>query len=392
MKRLFLAVALLLFPAVFLCAAQNVSAQTIDKNIKTVVLAKDQIINSDYVVSGSSVNIAGTVNGDAYVAGGTVVVEGTINGDLLAIGGNITIKGNITGNARVAGGGIIVTGSIGRNLSVAGGSINLMDGAKIGGSITGAGGMFALYGDIGKDIRAAVGQMTLGDTVGGNIFTYTGQLSVSPSANIAGDIVYWSNQKIEVASGAAITGKISQNLLPKNKVSSRVESTKFVPMIATFATFGKIISFIASFIVGLLFVTFFPLYANKLVAATQKDYWKNVGIGLLAIIVAPIMIILLLLTLIGIPLAILAGMMFGFSLYASMIVASIVIGKWIVKYITKKEHVIWSLFVGLIAYEIVSLIPVLGWAFSAIFIAAGLGAILMERKRNYLQLREKKLI
>jgi len=394
MRKLLTGIVLLLSPFIFLFAAQNVGANNNTKINQTVVLAKDQVVNNDYVVKGNAVDILGTVNGDVYVAGGTVVAEGTINGDLLAIGGNITIRGNIAGNARIIGGNIIVTGSIGKSLSVFGGSSNLTDTAKIGGSIVGAGGTFTLYGLVGKDVRIAGGQLSLRNKIAGNVLTYVGQLSVSPNADIAGDVTYWSNQKAEVATGAVIKGKTTQNLIPK-KAAPRMESTEFtsiIPAITTFVIFGKIVSFLASLIIGILFIRSFPICTQKIISSIKTGFWKNVGVGLLTVIVTPIVIILLFCTLIGIPLAVFGGILFALSLYMAHIIAALVIGKWAIKYISKKDHINWSLFIGLVIYGIISVIPVLGWLFSTIFVAAGLGAILIEKKYSYVQLRAKNLI
>ncbi len=392
MQKLLTGIILLLSPFIFFYAAQNVSANTTKAN--TVILTKDQIINSDYLVKGNNVDIVGTVNGDVYVAGGSITVEGTINGDLLAIGGNINIKGSIAGNARIIGGNILVTGSIGRNLSILGGSSNFTDTAKIGGSVAGAGGAFTFYGLVGKDVRIAGGQLSLGNKISGNVFTYIRQLSVSPNANIAGDVTYWSNQKAEVVSGAVIKGKTMRNMLPKS-ATPQMDSTKiasFVPAITSFVIFGKIISFLASLIIGIFFIKLFPICVQKLVSSIKTSFWKNVGIGLLIAIVTPIIVVLLFCTLIGIPLAVFGGILFMLSLYLAHIVAALVIGKWAVKYISKNDHLNWSLFVGLVIYGIASIIPVLGWLFSMIFVAVGLGAILMEKKHSYVQLRAKNLI
>lgn len=392
MKKFLSAFILLLSPFIFFYSAQNTFAQANIVNNQPVILAKDQVINDDYVVRGSAVDILGTVNGDVYAVGGTVTVQGTINGDLLAVGGNITVTGNITGNIRVIGGNITVTGNIGRNFSSLGGSVSLTDSAKVGGSITSAGGMFALYGPIAKDIRIAGGQVALGDIVGGNVFIAAGKMSVASSSRIAGNVTYWSNQKLDVATGATIAGKVSQNMLPKKSISSRIQPTRIIPALATFAIFGKVTGFLASFTVGLLLIIFFPLYAQKITTITTKGFWANVGIGFLSVIIAPIIIVLFLVTLIGIPLAIITGILFGFFAYAAGIIAAMVIGKWAIKYVSKKDHLIWSLFVGLIIFKVLEIIPLLGWIFSAVFIMAGLGAILMERKHNYVQLRAKKLI
>jgi len=394
MKKLFLAIILLLSPIVFFSVARSVSAQTIVNPKKNVILSSDQVVNSDYVAAGNSVDIAGTVNGDVYVAAGTVIVDGTVNGDLLAAGGSVAVKGNVTGSVRILGGNMIVTGNIGKNLSTAGGSLTLISTARIAGNIVSAGGMLTLDGFVNKDVRVAGGQIILGNVVGGNVLAYARQFSISPNANIAGDLTYWTNQKAEIASGAVINGKITQNELPKNAASQTrpIKFASMVPGLAGFVAFLKIISLVASFIVGIIFIKLLPVYSQKVISAVKKGFWKNVGIGLLIAIVTPIAIVLLFITVVGMPFAIFSGMVFAIALYLARVFAALVIGQWAIKYFSKNSHLNWSLLIGLIIYAVLSMIPVLGWIFSAIFTTGGLGAILTEKKQSYIQLRAKKLV
>lgn len=388
-KVIFIFVSFFLF---FLLPVFQVSAQANSQSDKTVFVSSDQVIEGDYVVKGEIVDISGTINGDLYVAGGMVTVDGVVNGDLLVAGGNISIKGNIINNARVVGGNVIIAGNIGKNLSVFSGSVNLLDTASVGGSIVGAGGNLVISSPVTKDIRVAGGQVTLGNKIGGNVFAYARRLSTSMDTNIIGNMTYWSDQEADIAPSSIIQGEITQNMLPENSFEKKQETGSLASSMVGFIAFGKIISFLSAFIVGVLFIGFFPNYSKRVISTVANKFWKNVGIGVLTAIIIPIVILLLFLSFIGIPLAVLGGMIFAFLLYAARILASILIGNWIIRRFTKKAHLIWALLVGLFVYEIINIIPVFGWIFAAIIISAGLGAILREKRHSYLQLRAKKMI
>lgn len=131
--------------------------------------------------------------------------------------------------------------------------------------------------------------------------------------------------------------------LPKNTPTT-TQPTQVIQSLTIFVFFGKLIGFAAAFLIGFLFITFFPLYMQRLVSTAKKNFWTNFGVGLATAFVTPLIILLLFLTLIGIPLALFVGVLFAYSLYAARIIVAIVIGEWATGYFSKKIHMVWALF------------------------------------------------
>jgi hypothetical protein len=388
MKKIFVIFASLLILPLFF--ASVVSAQSSDKQPKTVVLAKSEVVNKDYFAAGDSVTLSGTVNGDAYLAGGNVIVEGTINGDLLVAGGMVEIRGKISDDVRAAGGQIVISAQIGKNLTVAGGTVNLTDSAKIGGSLAAGTGTLSVFSPIGKDLNIGGGQVTLGNTVGGGVRAGIGKLTLTPNAKISGDLTYWSDAQAQIQSGAEVLGQTTHNLPPAK--APKAKPARILGIFTGVSLALKIASFLWAFVIGLLLLKFFPVYTRRTVETMIKKPWASLGMGFLVLILTPIIFLILLITVLGIPIAFILLVTFLIVAYLAKIFVSILVGQKILRNFGSKAGSNWALLLGLVIYGLVTLIPFIGPVVSLLVVIFGLGAVFLEEKDFHLQLRSKNLI
>lgn len=354
-----------------------------------IVLQKNQTINKDYFAAGDSVTLSGTVNGDAYIAGGNILVEGDINGDLLAAGGTITMRGKVRDNVRVLGGQIIISGDVGRNVTTLGGSVTIADAATINGSLAAGTGNLSLFAPIGKEANFAAGQATIGNTINGDVQAGVGQLMLTPSAKIFGSLTYWSEQKAQIDSNAQVSGKTIHNLPPQEM---RQDPAKDTAAATGFFTFFTLVSFISTLILGLLLVKFLPVYTKQTANALLQKPFLTLGVGFLSVIIVPIFAIFLLITVLGIPLGLILLVSFFIMVYLAKLFVGVALGTKILQLLNKKASLSFAFMIGLIAYYVLTLIPLLGFIFWMIAGLMGLGAILIERKQMYTSLRKKNLI
>jgi hypothetical protein len=369
LKKKYLLSFFLLFVLLFL--PLNVFADSPMFNAQnTVSLNKDQIINHDYFTAGKRVIINGTINGDAYIAGGQIDINGIITGDLLVAGGNIVIRGNVNQNIRGVGGNITIEGRVVKNISLAGGNIMIDKSATIGGNVVLAGGNGQIAGNILGDVTAGIGMLDL-----------------TPGTVIQGNLNYWSNSK------ATITSEVSV------LKSTTFHQTNFrQPMIKERRIFSDangffgIIGFVSSLIFGILLIWLFPIYSQKLADNVTNKFWLSLLIGFVTLIIVPITIVLLLITVIGIPFAILLAFAYGFILYLSKLFVALAIGQFINAKGKWNIHPIWTFVGGLVIYYLVGIIPVIGALMKVIVLFAGLGTIVMQKKYYFSMLRDKKIV
>lgn len=355
---------------------------------ENTTLGSNETINKDFFASGERVTVAGVVNGDAYLAGGTLVINGTINGDLLAAGGSIEVNGSVTGDVRVAGGNITITGNVGRNLTVAGGNISLSPQSVVRGSLTAVGGNFSLQGPVEKDITMAGGELSLGSSVGGDVNAAVGQMILNPRSNVAGNLRYWSENDLVQNSEASVSGTITKQAPPRGDV----DEEELEAVGKGFITMFKILSFLTALSFGLLILRFLPVFSTKVADTIKTRPLLSLGIGFLALAATPILVVLLLFTVVGIPLAILALFALIFYLWLSKIFVAMVTGRFLADYLDRKTNVYLAFTLGLLAYYLITLIPIIGGIAGFVSGLMGLGAIVMMKREYFQQLRSKKII
>ena len=113
--------------------------------------------------------------------------------------------------------------------------------------------------------------------------------------------------------------------------------------------------------------------------------WENLGIGLLALIAAPILIILLLITMVGYYLAITAAVLYILLLLFACILSALFLGFLFLKYLNKPSgpQVNWqAAVIGVVVLVLVKIIPFFGWIFAFVLLLLVLGAIVTMIKKS----------
>lgn len=357
---------------------------------ETVVVPRAQIVNSDYFAAGERVTVTGVVNGDAYVAGGTVVVDGTINGDLLVTGGNITIRGSVKNDIRAVGGSILIDGKVGGNVTVAGGNVTFADSAQLAGSVVGMVGNLQIFSPVGKDLTTLGGQVLIGNKVGGDITAAVGHLTLSDTAAVAGSLTYWSDQKATISDSASVSGKVSQQI--PQRVQSEAAKNDLRGFMTGARASVRIIDLLVSFLVGLFLFRFIPVFSEDVVLRIKDRLGKSMFIGFLVFIATPFIGLVLLLTIIGIPVALLWFLALIIYSYLGKIYVSYFIGQYAATWANQKFGIPSTLGLGLIVYSLISWLPIVGGIFSLLAIFVGVGAIVWEKKATYTSLRARNVI
>jgi hypothetical protein len=112
---------------------------------------------------------------------------------------------------------------------------------------------------------------------------------------------------------------------------------------------------------------------------------ESAAIGFLIIIGVPILLILLMITIIGIPFSILGFMLFAFIVWVASIYGKFSIGTWLLSKVDKTNK--WAaLILGLLVGVILGFVPIIGDIINFVILLLGLGAITYALKDR----REKK--
>ena len=351
-----------------------------DADREVVTLPAGTVTNRDYFAYGERVEISGTVNGDVYAAGGQILVDGTINGDLLAAGGAVTISGTVSQDARIAGGQIAINGSIGRSLTVAGGNVDLNDSGAIGRGLVAAGGRVRLAAPIEKDAKIAAGSVTVSSRVKGDLHAATGDLRLTSKAAIAGNLTYWSQADASIDPGARVEGGVVRKAVPEH-LGPRPGA--FLAAVARLFLLAKLVSFVSTLALGLLFLYLLPRYTGSAVSTLRTRPWASLGIGFVAFVVTPVAAVILLITVLGAPLGLMAAALFLLAIYVARVFVMIWAGAALFARMGKPIREVWALVIGLVIYSILTLIPFIGGFVTLLVILFGLGASLLADRTLY---------
>lgn len=333
-------------------------------------LPRGTAVNDDLYISGGAVLVDGVVNGDLITAGGTVTINGQVMQDIIVAGGTVIINGNVGDDVRVAGGTVNINSSIAGDLVVAGGNVTV-SGAGIGGDVLTWGGNTDLSAPISGSVMGNLGNLSIYNKIGGSVNVNTGMLKLGPGAAVAGSLTYTSSKQANINPLAKVAGPIKHNK-PLPAAGKKVE--KGGPAGFLFFLFWGMLSTIAT---GLVLIYLLTGFTGGVINLTWGRFWRNLGIGFLVLAVTPIAAVILMMTVIGIPLALILLASWLIMIYLARVSAAIFIG-WMVLYLLRGRRetlLVWGLLLGALLCTLIGLIPVLGWIFLFGIMLAALGAI-----------------
>jgi len=373
-KKLVIFSLLLLALPVAVFAAGNQVDQSIQIN-------KDEIVDGNLIKVGNIINIEGAVKGDVILAGNSIRISGPVAGDVIVAGNSVRILGPVEGSVRVVGSTVEITGEVKHNVWVAGSSVVLAKESLVGWDVFAAAGSVEIRGKVGGNVSVGTGTLVVSNEIGKNLTTAAdaeGQVILESGAKINGDLTYKAarDEQLVIKEGATVAGKTERQALSKGHQADRKD---FGPVLFLF----KIISFFGLLIVGLALVTLIPKKLLVVKDEMIKRPARSLGWGLVYLVVTPVIVVLLMFTVIGIPLAIVIVPLYLVVLYLSKVLAGLALGTLAVDWLTKNKYhgsLIWPLALGLLILIVVSSLPIFGWLIGLLITLWAFGAVIQVKK------------
>jgi hypothetical protein len=335
----------------------------------TITVAAGEVVDDDLYIAGSTIIIDGTVNGDLWAFGSTITVNGTVNGSMVAIGQTINVNGNVGHALRLAGQTINISGNVGGDLIVFSSEANISSKAKIGGDFLFGAGNVRIDGLIGRNVKGGGGEVTISNEVGGDIELEVDNLTLASTANVQGNLTYTSENEADIQSGAKVGGITTHN----------------VPEVKKPAPFsgigGKLIGFLMALVTGLIIILIVPGRSASAADSIRNRPWASLGWGAVVLFATPIAAILVCCTVIGIPVGLIALVLYAIAIYISQVFVSLFIGRLIIRRVRGMESravMVGALALGLVILTLLGLIPYLGFWIGLAVALLGLGAVLIS--------------
>jgi hypothetical protein len=364
MKGKIIAIVATVIAAGFLLAgsASAMNANTDHQVRGNVTLEKSKVIDGAYYAAGDTITIAGTVKGDVYCAGKSVTITGTVEGDVFCAGQNVKVSGTVDENVRVAGQMVTIDGSTSKNVTVFGDVVDIAKSAVIGRDLNGASNTVTVDGKVGRDVTIGGSTISIVGAVGRDIGVKSDNLSIAEGSSVTGWVRYTGRNEASIAKGS-VKGEVkytkqTQDNSHKN-AGNNVASTVY--MLLAFAVLSLVVVLIA------------PQQVNAIGAVAQRRLGMSVLVGVFMLLAVPIILVLVAVTFIGVPVTLIAGLVWLLVLSLSGPLFAYYIGRLLLK--KQTDNAIYSMLVGAAVLVILYLIPVVNILTGLASLVIGMGMI-----------------
>ena len=213
-------------------------------------------------------------------------------------------------------------------------------------------------------VRGAVvsfnGPVDVTGTVQEDVVSFNGPVTIRSGAIVQGDVI--SRSAVTVEEGATVDGEIRRDIV-------NIFSDPF-PFFARFLAWVALTASLLA--LGLLFVLLAPRAADAVAVAWRTGMGPSIGWGLILAIGLPIFGVLIAITVIGIPLAVMLLFALGLLYGLGYVAGTIVLGRLVIK---PPSSMLLAFLLGLLVLRLIALVPILGGLVGAIVTVIGFGSI-----------------
>jgi cytoskeletal protein CcmA (bactofilin family) len=263
-----------------------------------------------------------------------------------------------------------------RRISISGGIV-VASGEVINGPVVSIDGPTTINGTVNDDVYVGDGRLVIRGRVTGDVLVVRGDVLIT--GRVGGDVVALTG-RITTEDGAQVNGSVKSRKLPDvapGTVNGEVKKLNvgnlFSGVLVAFLIFLWIAVTVSVAVLGLLFVLVFPRAAEATATAGRR-FWATLGWGALVGIVGPILAVLVMATIVGIPFGL--GTLSALNVLAPLgyVASALILGRLMVKGPSTGARV-GAFFVGYGILRLVALIPGFGFIIWFLVCIYGLGAL-----------------
>jgi hypothetical protein len=348
--------------------------------------------NQDQYIAGGSVRVDKPVAGDLIAAGGNVDVEAAVDGDVVMAGGNLRVSAAVGQSLHAVGGRLLLEGAVGRNLRVAAGQVDVSAKASVGRNLTVGGGQVSVRGPVKGSVMVGGGSVTIDSVVDGDVSSTAGRLTLGPNARIGGALRYRSKEDLTRDPAAQVAGVVERLPVPGRSESGRSASgprsgwddnhhermERWGGGIGWFWAIGLMA-------LAAVLVSAWPAATQRMATTWRQRWGGSVLWGFVVVVCLPVAAVLMMVTIIGMPIALLTVLLFFALLLLGYAASGIALGEWaLVRWRSPNaQQTGWrmaSAALALLALALLSALPWVGWWVAVLAMLAGVGAIVQQTR------------
>jgi hypothetical protein len=344
------------------------------------VVAAGQTVASDLFFSGDTLEIAGEVKGDLLVFANEVIVNGRVGGSILgAVAAKLTVNGVVAGSIRTAAGHIELNGKVERSISSYAMRLITARRSLAAHGILGTYRELILAGTVNGPVEVNVyEQNVIGGTIGGDLIVRGASPQWRPPARITGRVIDYSL----TAQRATLpqTVRVGKGYLRRRP---QTDSAFYYKLWVV----ASLIWFIGSLLLTLIFYRIFPRTAWRITQLSPAAFKQSLFAGFLTLVGIPLLIFLLLVSVVGIPIALVLFLLYLMLLIFANVPVSILAGRLILRQYDAAgpARPSWLIVIGSFLVSLVGTLPVLGWILTT---CLGMGLIVRQFRPEFKEVRD----
>lgn len=379
MKKLFY----LTIPILFLTFGSNTNALEI--NVGTDISVTGEY-ESNYYVAGGDIEISSEskFNNDLFVVGGNTKISGEVNNDVIVIAGESFVNNYVAGDLRVLGGIVNISSTIDGDLVVIGGEVYLLPGANIRGDTIVISGKIYQQSDLNNTTNIISGYVSLDGNVNGDTNVTTQSITFDDDVNIVGNLRYYAPVKAVEIEGSKVEGNVIFNEIKSINEVGIVKST-----IINLLNLWLILKFITTLILAFIIIHVFRVFSQRVNDLASEKMLKTFFIGLFSNIFVPFIFIILMISLIGLPLAFILLLLYILLYILATPIAGIIIGHLVAHMFGKDTSKVnfQNTVIGVILITVIQFVPIIGDLTIFIFTLIALGAMILYIYNSFIKLK-----
>jgi hypothetical protein len=247
-------------------------------------------------------------------------------------------------------------------------------------------GNIVIDGVINGDLRAEGDSLTINGTVTGDVKALVDTLTLGPGATITGKLTYVSSNELVKGEGATIGGAVTH--LDEDTAVHSAALDELTTAVSTGARiFGTIFSYLVLLAAGAIFIAAAPIFSVEAPDRVKASPGQSFGMGVLTLVGAPVLAVLFMITLIGIPVGVMLIALYPFALLLGFVVGALFLASFVPRALRKPPAPTVKLAIGYFAIALavvmlVAKVPTVGGILLCVLLVFGLGAFEVELYRR----------
>lgn len=312
------------------------------------IIEPTDVSTEDVYAAGSRITLSHAIESDAFAAGETINVSGAIKGDLAAAGSDVTVSGSIADDLFVAGNTVTIRAPHLDDLFAAGSRVTLDSATTVNGDVFVAGESIELAGIIKGSVRATGNQVTIAE-----------------GTTIAGDLLTYGKHEPTIGQNVTVTGNRRHTTTTDHEPRNNA-LLSWVRGVITWA------------IVALLLLYLLPTFTGTTLTTLRTRTLVSLGWGTLWLAAVIPATIFLLITIIGIPVAVALVLTTIVAVLVAMGISTLATGNWILQRVSSStgQRLNWQhAIIGAVILQTLKLIPIVGGLLCVLLVLVSCGAL-----------------